>query len=151
MVAEIKLITRGDDLGSAITANKAIMDCYKNGILKNTSIMVPAPYIEEAADMFKGENICFGLHCTITAEWDNLRWGPVLPPEEVPSLVNSRGEFFQTTVELENNEPDLEEIMKELKAQLKKARELGFNIEYADMHMGFGQVVDGLGEEFFSW
>ena len=37
---EIKLVTRGDDLGSAKTANKAIMDAYKDGILKNTSVYI---------------------------------------------------------------------------------------------------------------
>ena len=113
--------------------------------------MVNCQFIEEAAEMFLDQDICFGIHATINAEWDNVRWGPVLPIEEVPSLVDRDGNFFQTTQALHENNPRLEEVMAELKAQLDKARELGFDIKYADMHMGFGWVIDGLDEKFNIW
>lgn len=101
--------------------------------------------------MLAGEDICFGLHSTITSEWDDLRWGPVLPPEEVPSLVDEKGNFLQTTQELHERKPELEEIMEELQAQLDEARSLGFDIEYTDMHMGFHWILKELEEEFNSW
>lgn len=41
--------------------------------------------------------------------------------------------------------------MAEVQAQLDKARGLGFDIKYADMHMGFGWVIEGLAEEFNLW
>jgi predicted glycoside hydrolase/deacetylase ChbG (UPF0249 family) len=94
----IHLITRGDDCGSNHSANVAIREAFKSGILRNTSIMVPCAAIEEAAEMLAGEaGLCCGLHCTITAEWDNVRWGPVLLPGEVPSLVDANGHFFRPT------------------------------------------------------
>jgi predicted glycoside hydrolase/deacetylase ChbG (UPF0249 family) len=148
----LRLITRGDDLGCNHTANVAIRDAYQQGILRNTSLMAPAPAIEEAALLLANEaGLCCGLHCTITAEWDRLRWGPVLTPEEVPSLVDAHGHFFQTTRAVAEHGPLLDEIMAELAAQLERARALGFHVRYADTHMGFSWVVDGLREAIDAW
>lgn len=149
---EIQLITRGDDAGCNYTANVAILDAYRNGILRNTSVMVPAPAFAEAARLLKTEpGLCVGLHATLTAEWDNLRWGPVIPPQDVPSLVDRNGLFFQTTRALRDHRPSLEEIMLELDAQLAVAREAGLDIRYADTHMGFEHVLPGLADEFARW
>ncbi|MFL7809614.1 MAG: ChbG/HpnK family deacetylase [Anaerolineae bacterium] len=148
----LRLITRGDDLGCNHTANVAIRDAYQQGILRNTSIMTPAPAIGHAAELLVGKHdLCCGLHCTITAEWDNVRWGPVLPPDEVPSLVDRDGHFFQTTRTVAEHGPRLNEIMAELRAQLQRARELGFEVRYADTHMGFAHIVDGLAEAIDAW
>ncbi|MBN1579344.1 MAG: ChbG/HpnK family deacetylase [Anaerolineae bacterium] len=148
----IYLITRGDDAGSNHTANAAILDAYRNGILKNTSVMAPCAAIQEAAEMLAGQSgLCCGLHCTITAEWDAVRWGPVLPPQDVPSLVDERGHFFQTTRALHEHGARADEIMAELTAQLDRARALGFDIRYADKHMGFGWVAEGLDDVFDAW
>lgn len=148
----LRLITRGDDLGCNHTANVAIRDAYQQGILRNTSLMAPAPAIEDAALLVANEaGLCCGLHCTITAEWDHVRWGPVLPAEVVPSLVDAHGHFFQTTRAVAEHEPQLDEIMAELAAQLERARALGFDVRYADTHMGFGWVVDGLREAIDTW
>ena len=148
----IRLITRGDDCGAARSANAAIRDAFHDGILRNASVMVPGPTIEEAAQLLARERgLCFGLHCTITAEWDRVRWGPVLPPARVPSLVDDGGRFFQTTRALHERAPALSEVLAELAAQLDRARALGFEISYADQHMGFGWVIPGLDEAFDAW
>jgi hypothetical protein len=148
----IHLITRGDDAGSNHTANAAILDAYQNGILKNTSVMIPCVAVQEAAEMLAGQSgLCCGLHSTITAEWDNVRWGPVLPPDQVPSLADEQGHFFQTTRALHKRGARIDEIMAELQAQLDRARALGFDMRYADKHMGFGWVADGLDEVFDAW
>ena len=83
MNGSIYLYTRGDDCGSSHSANRAILEACETGILKNVSFMLPAPYIEEAAQMFSGRNeFCFGLHVTMNAEWDSLKWGPVSDPHK---------------------------------------------------------------------
>jgi predicted glycoside hydrolase/deacetylase ChbG (UPF0249 family) len=80
------LITRGDDLGCARSLNRAMKECYEKGILKNCSLLAATPYIEEAAMMLaRAKGLCFGLHCDLTSEWDNVRWKPVASPEKVPS------------------------------------------------------------------
>lgn len=133
----IRIITRGDDLGSFRAANAAILDAYKHGILRNTSIMVPAPYFEEAAEMVKNEKgLCLGLHVTLNAEWDAPRWGPLLAPEQVASLVDGEGNFLRSPADTFQHGVKLDEILLEVQAQLDKARAHGLDIRYIDEHMG---------------
>ena len=137
-----RLLTRGDDFGSFRTANLAIRDCVDRGILKNVSIMVITPYWEEAVEMFKDrDNVCLGVHLAINAEWDNIRWHPVLPAGEVSSLLAEDGAFRQQIQD--QSEADLDEIMAECKAQVDLARKRGLNIEYIDEHCVFGWFRNG--------
>jgi predicted glycoside hydrolase/deacetylase ChbG (UPF0249 family) len=149
--ARIRLITRGDDLGCARSLNRAMKECHKKGILKNCSVLAATPYIEEAAKMLaKEKGLCFGLHCDLTSEWDNVRWKPVAPPEKVPSLIGKDGALYQTSDAVWAN-AKADEALIELQAQLDRARRLGFDIKYADLHMGTVQGVPGLAEKFGPW
>ena len=119
------LITRGDDAGSNSTANHGIYEACDKGILRNVSFMVPCIAIEEAATMFAHNSaVCHGLHITLTAEWDRVRWGPVLPKDQVPTLVDQNDHFFKN---------------------------LGFDFKYADLHMGVGNNITGFIERFDAW
>lgn len=150
--ARVRLVTRGDDAGSAQAANTAVLAAYRDGILRNASVMIPAPYIEGAAMLLASETgLCCGLHMTLTAEWDRLRWGPVLPSSRVPSLVQPDGTFFPTTRALRERGPLPAEIMAEMQAQLDRARALGFDIRYADSHMGWESAVPGIDARIAGW
>ncbi len=140
----IRIITRGDDIGSFRSANAAGLDAVENGILKNFSLLATGPYIEEAAEMCSSRtDICFGLHLTVTCEWESQKWGPVLPASEVPCLVDENGHLVPSPNNVHEKGAVFTQIMNELKAQLNKVRDLGFNISYADMHMGFGWLFEG--------
>lgn len=148
----LRLITRGDDAGSCVSANRAIHDAWRDGLLRNTSVMVPAPELADAAlRLAEAEGLCLGLHATLNAEWDRVRWGPVLPAAEVPSLVQPDGTFFPTTRALRDHVPQLDEVLAELQAQLDRGRAAGFDFRYADTHMGFLWVLEGLAEAFADW
>jgi hypothetical protein len=148
---KIRLITRGDDLGAARSLNKATLECFKRGILKNVSVLAATPYVEEAARMMaKEKGICFGLHCDLTSEWDNVKWSSVAPREQVSSLLDAKGYLFQTNDGVRAS-AKADEALIELQAQLDKARKLGFDIRYADTHMGTVNVVPGLGDKFGEW
>ena len=147
----IRLITRGDDLGCARSLNRAVQECYKKGILKNVSVLAASPYVEEAAKLLaKEKGICFGLHTDLTSEWDNVKWGPVAGREQVPSLVDGKGYLYQTNDGVRAN-AKADEALVELQAQLDKLRKLGFDIRYADTHMGTIQIVPGLPDKFGEW
>ena len=147
----VRLITRGDDLGCARSLNRAVKECYQKGILKNCSVLAASPYVEEAAKLLAGtKGLCFGLHCDLTSEWDNVKWGPVAPREQVPSLLDSKGYLHQTNDSVKAN-AKADEALLELQAQLDKARRLGFDIKYADLHMNTVQVVPGLPDKFGEW
>ena len=139
-----RIVTRGDDSGSCRSANRAILDAYDQGVLRNTSVMVPGPAFEEAAEMYRNlDGLCVGLHATVTDEWHTCRWGPVLGAEKVPTLVMDDGTFFKNTKELWDNGPDNDEILAELRAQLALARARGLTPQYLDEHMAF-QWFEGL-------
>jgi hypothetical protein len=154
----IRLMTRADDVGSFHSANKAAFEAHTNGILKNASLMVVCPYIEEAAEMLIGKTeLCYGLHLTMNAEWETLKWGPVLGADKAPSLVDSNGHFFATTQEHHEHGAVFAEMLAECKAQLQRARDLGFEISYMETHMGFGWLFEGeddsqrFGDELRKW
>jgi hypothetical protein len=140
---QIRLVTRGDDLGSCKAANEAIYEAFDRGILRNTSVMVPAPEFEHGADMFAGvKDMCVGLHITLNAEWDAVKWGPVLPPEQVPSLVTEDGNFYRMPQDLHEREAGGDEMIAEVQAQLDRARAHGLDIRYLDAHCGVTWLDD---------
>ncbi len=149
----IKLLTRADDFGSSHAANKAIYEEISQGnYIKNVSVMAPAPMIEEAAEMaLKCKKICYGLHATINAEWDLIKWMPILPAAQVPHLVDHNGAFIADTAEFAGKGIDAEEVIREYDAQLEYLHQLGFEITYADTHMFPLKYITGLREAFDDW
>jgi chitin disaccharide deacetylase len=146
------IITRGDDCGSTHAANIGIMEATKAGLLKNISVMAPCPFVQEAAEMFAGlTECCFGLHITLNAEWDRVKWGPVLSAKQVPSLVDAQGMLVSSPALYRQHAPRGEEIMMEVQAQLEKARGLGFDIRYIDTHMGITRSIEGLEGQLQTW
>lgn len=130
-------------MGAFLAGNRAIVDAFKYGILRNASLMAPAPHFLHAAHLVKDvPDLCLGLHITLTAEWDNPRWGPISPKEEVPSLVDFDGYFFPTVQDLFRHGDILGEALREVRAQLTRARALGLDIRYLDEHMGVGWLFD---------
>jgi hypothetical protein len=128
------------------------MEASQGGLLRNISVMAPCPFVEEAAAMFvRRTGFCFGLHATLNAEWDAVKWGPVLPPEQVPSLVDQHGHFLPSPRAFRAHPPSMQEILAELQAQLDKARRLGFPISYVDSHMMIEWDVDGLEDQMSAW
>ncbi len=146
------VITQADDLGSSHSANRAIYESCKFGIIRNTSVMMNTGSVLEAAKLFAGQReICIGLHCTLNAEWDRVRWKPLLPASQVPSLVGKDGTFHKSPLELKEAGVNLGEIMAELQAQLDYCRSLGFQPVYADSHMRFEWIDEQLPKLFDDW
>jgi chitin disaccharide deacetylase len=84
-----------------------------------------------------------------------MRWGPVLGPAAVPSLVDSLGYFFPSRAALMANGPKLAEVERELRAQIHKALRAGAKPDYVDYHMGAAvgtpelrAIVEKLAAEF---
>ncbi len=135
----VHLLVRGDDAGSCASASAAIAEACDAGVLRNVSVMACGPALDEAAALFAGRNdIAAGLHVTLNAEWasDAARWGPVLPREQVPSLVDEDGFFWRTPAQARERRARVDEMLAEAQAQLKKARAAGLNVVYLDEHMG---------------
>lgn len=147
----ITLITRNDDFGSARAANGAIMEAVEEGFVKNVSCMAVGPHIDVDAaqleELCKKKNACIGLHAAINAEWDYLKFLPALPAEQIQSLVAENGIFKMHPMMYEKQMPVVEEIMKEIRAQLDVLTRLGLTVSYVDTHMLPDAIVPGLKQE----
>lgn len=141
------LISRADDLGSSKSANQAIEKVVNAGFIKNVSIMACGPFVEEAAERFAGrKDICFGMHTTLNAEWDKVKWGPVSPLPADCGLLDAQGYFLNDPVHFLTTKPPVELIMQEVSTQLDRLVKLGFDIRYIDSHMFSEMFVDGMDE-----
>ncbi|MCP1110435.1 ChbG/HpnK family deacetylase [Ohessyouella blattaphilus] len=146
-MARIDMVARSDDLGSSISANQAIDRVTRAGFIKNVSVMAPGPHVEAAAKLLAGrQDLCFGMHTTLNAEWDKVKWGPVIPLDETSGLVDAKGYFLSNPSMFASTKPAVEAIMREVAAQLEKLHTLGFAIQYLDSHMFPEMVIPGLDE-----
>ncbi len=144
---DIRFITRADDAGSSHAANLAIAGAVKAGFIKNVSLMAPGYHIEEAAQMLAGSNkVCFGLHSTLNAEWDRVKWKPLHPVRPDSGLVDENGYFLADPAMFARSLPSAETAMAELAAQLDRLTALGFAIRYIDSHMFAEAYIPGLDE-----
>ncbi|NIO20555.1 MAG: ChbG/HpnK family deacetylase [Candidatus Aenigmarchaeota archaeon] len=143
----IQLIVRGDDMGRTHSSNLAFKKSFQEGILTCASIMVPSPWFEEAARMCReNPEWCIGVHLTLNAEWRDYRWKPILPVNEVRSLVDEDGYFYPTTEGFLDANPDLEEVDKELRAQVDLALKRKIDVQYIDTHMDTARATPELRE-----
>ncbi len=129
------LMIHADDAGLAHSENQATMQALEKGIVNSYSMMVPCPWFYEMAQFARqNPHIDNGIHLTLTCEWENYKFGPVLPASEVPSLVDSNGYFFKSREELRAH-ATAEDVSKEIHAQLIRAFQLGLQPTHIDSHM----------------
>ncbi len=139
----IQLVVRGDDIGSCHAANVACIHTCRRGIVRSLEVMVPAPWFNEAAKMLRDNpGIDVGVHLTLTSEWEFYKWGPLT---EAPSLVDKQGHFNPMTSQRADFPRDtgflqagykLQEVEKELRAQIELALEKLPNVSHLSAHMG---------------
>lgn len=145
------LITRADDAGSSHAANQAIREAIQAGFIRNVSVMAVGPEIEEAAAFLKdAKDVCLGLHAVLNSEWDEVKWTPASPPEQIPSLLDETGNFYQRPA-LFPATLSPEEMCRELDAQLSRLHGLGLHPAYVDSHMYFERQFPALQQAFTQW
>lgn len=129
------LIIHADDLGVAHSVNDASTMVMEKGSVTSASIMVPCPWFSEIAAYARSHpKADLGLHLTLTSEWKFYKWGPVAGKTDVPGLVNKNG-FFYSSVDSVYRFAKLDEVEKELRAQIEKAKQFGIDFTHFDSHM----------------
>jgi len=132
--ASRRLIVNADDFGRSASINQAVIRAHREGILTTASLMVNEPGVEEAVAIAReNPQLGVGLHLTL------LCGHAALPPEEVPGLVNSRGEFgtdpalagfryfFQRSLH--------EQLRREIHAQFQKFRATRLPLDHVNGHL----------------
>lgn len=128
------LIVNCDDLGMCHAANEGVYESLRDGLATSASLMVPCPWGREAAARYRGEDV--GVHLTLNAEWELYRWGPITV---APSLLGGDGGFPRTIEDVWDH-ADLDEVRRELRAQVERAILWGFDVTHLDSHMGTLQL-----------
>ncbi len=128
------LIINCDDLGSCHAANIGIYEALRDGEATSATLMVPCPWARDAASRYRGEDV--GVHLTLNAEHERYRWGPIT---HGPSLLDGDGGFPRTVTDVWDH-ADLDEVRRELRAQVERAILWGFDVSHLDSHMGTVQL-----------
>ncbi|MGF1587387.1 MAG: carbohydrate deacetylase [Bacteroidales bacterium] len=86
------LIVTADDLCMTESITEGIVEAFRNGIVTTTSALINYPGARETLVSVHKENpgLPIGIHLNITTG------RPVLPPEEIPSLVDRDGYFHHS-------------------------------------------------------
>jgi chitin disaccharide deacetylase len=129
------LIIHADDLAVAHAEDAASFDALDKHAASSASIMIPCPWLTEVALYAKAHpDADFGLHLTLTSEWQTYRWGPVSPKDQVPSLFDSSGYLWpETGPAVEHIKAD--EAEREIRAQVERAEAMGIHPTHLDSHM----------------
>ena len=139
----IYLIVRGDDIGSSHAANVACIQSYKDGIMRTVELMVPCGWFPEAVKMLnENPGLDVGIHITLTSEWENIKWRPLT---KARSLTDADGYFYPTIWRRKDSPPGtalkeanwkIEEIEKEMRAQIELAKRKVPHVSHLSNHMG---------------
>jgi predicted glycoside hydrolase/deacetylase ChbG (UPF0249 family) len=127
---ERALIVSCDNLGCTQAANEAVYEALRSGIATTAGLMVPCPWAREAASRYRGEDV--GVNLTLNAELDHYRWGPIT---HAPSLLDGDGGYPRTTADLWEH-ADVDEVHREVRAQLERAILWGFDVSHLSSHLG---------------
>jgi predicted glycoside hydrolase/deacetylase ChbG (UPF0249 family) len=125
------LIVNADDYGRAPGVSRGILAAHREGIVTSTTVMVNQPGVEEQlAEALACPGLGVGLHLVYTA------WRPVLPPEQVPDLVDDNGLFLeQHDVWARAEQIPLDQLQAELTAQLERFVDLAGRLpDHLDCH-----------------
>jgi len=140
---EIRLLVRADDMGAAQAVNEACIRTVREGIARSVEVIVPGPWFLDAVRLLReNPEIDVGVHLALTSEWERVKWGPLT---QAPSLVDENGYFFPMTGARRDFPPGtsflesgfkLDEVEKELRAQIELARKHLPRISHVSAHMG---------------
>ncbi|MFA1574661.1 MULTISPECIES: carbohydrate deacetylase [Vibrio] len=138
----MKLILNADDFGLTETVNHGIVECFKAGVVKSTTIMMNQPGTQHAIELYhQGLVPEVGLHFTVTAG------KPLSAPELVPSLVDDQGNFLDKAALFNKVDVVEGEVVLELNAQYQAAINADLKINHIDSHH-FGGVFKPLKAAF---
>lgn len=130
------LILHVDDAGMSWDSNQGAIRALEKGVATSVSVMMPCPWVPGFVNYLKEHpNVDAGLHLTLTSEWRDYRWAPLSGKPAVPGLVDSEGAMWNSVAGVARH-ASADEIEIEIRAQLDRARTMGFEPTHLDSHMG---------------
>ncbi|MGD0345159.1 MAG: ChbG/HpnK family deacetylase [Terracidiphilus sp.] len=129
-----RLIVNADDFGLTPGVNRAIIELHAAGLVTSTSLMARAGATEEAIELACATP-SLGVGCHVVL----IDGEPVLPPEQIPSLVDGKtGQFSQSLkgflLRLFTDRIRAQEIEAETVAQIAHLQRRGVRLTHIDTH-----------------
>lgn len=128
-----RLIVHADDLGISESVNSAIKEAHVNGVVTSASIMAVGAAFGHAVDICRSlPELDIGVHLTLIEE------RPLLPVDDVPSLVTPGGNFHESASAFTRRyflrQLSLREVYLELDAQIRHVVDTGLSVSHLDSH-----------------
>lgn len=127
-----RLIVNGDDFGLSIGITDGIRLAHRYGFLTSTSMIVNMPSSEYALTRLdRCPKLGIGIHLNV------CQGKPLLPPDEVPSLTATNGEFFsprEMARRLTKFQVASHELEAEFRAQIQWLKRRVGEVTHADSH-----------------
>jgi chitin disaccharide deacetylase len=130
------LIVTADDFGASVAVNAAVERAHRGGILTAASLMVSGNAVEDAIIRARHlPTLGVGLHLVL------VDGRPVLPPRDVPDLIDEHGRFranmalaganffFRSTVRAQ--------LAREIEAQFAAFHATGLALDHVNAHKHF--------------
>jgi len=129
-----QLIITSDDFGLSSGVNRAVESAWRDGILTCASIMPGGTAFEEALQIAgRNPGLQVALHLTL------LQGRSVLPPEEIPGLTDSVGNFSDNPVATGMryffDSTLRSQLEREIEAQILRVRDAGILLTHIDGHL----------------
>jgi hopanoid biosynthesis associated protein HpnK len=129
----LKLIVHADDFGLTERINEGILLAHQHGIVTSASIMANGEAFEHAVALAHSTpTLDVGIHLTVIEE------KPLLSSDEIPTLTALDGRFHRHALQFVKRyllgRIDLQEIRKELEAQVRKVLATGLIPSHFDSH-----------------
>lgn len=147
-----QVVVHHDDLGASWSANMAFIELCEQGVVSCGSVMVPCPWFPHMAQLARDNpELDIGVHLTLTAEFDRMRWRPVTGVAD-NGMCDGEGFFPRRVAETRRADPAAVEL--ELRAQVDMALEAGIDVTHLDAHMGtvwlpeFVEIYERLGADY---
>lgn len=124
-----------DDAGMSYDSNRGVIQALEKGVANSVSVMMTCPWVPGFVKYLRQHpGVDAGLHLTLTSEWQDYRWGPLVGTA-APGLVDDEGALWPGVSQVvQHATPD--EVEAEIRAQLHRARRMGFEPTHLDSHMG---------------
>jgi len=130
------VIIHTDDIGMCHASVQAFKDLWSVGGVTSGAVMTPCAWFPAVAKMCReNPDMDMGVHATLNAEWESYRWGPVSDVGAGSGLRDEAG-YFHDDPDNTSKLASVEDVEKEVNAQIEMALKAGIDVTHVDSHMG---------------
>lgn len=126
----IEIIINVDDTGNHPDTIRAARELWSQGRVSSVSVMAYGPDFENTINELMETDIPVGIHLGVH------HGRPISDPSEIPSICDELGNFYND-LETPTSLYAIEEVEKEMVAQIEKVLETGVRVSHLDSHFGF--------------